>query len=272
MTKAMTHNSLSPPVFPHAWASAWGQDQFGLWQAFTYKNIRHVFRWIPPGRFMMGSPENNEEGRYDWEDMHPVTLSKGFWLGETTVTQALWKAVMDGATPSHFKGDERPVEQVNWHDCQQFINKLRSLHPDLQVRLPWEAEWEYACRAGTETPFHFGGKDDLSTEKANYSGKWDAYDSSGSTRPVKSYPPNNWGLYEMHGNVWEWCEDVWQRNLGKDAVIDPQGRADSESEAGRVIRGGAWVLGGWNCRSAYRNGHEPAIRNGHLGLRLSLGH
>ena len=265
----MNRNRLSPPTFPHAWASEWGQDQHGLWQAFTYKNIRHAFRWIPPGTFMMGSPIE-EEGRLNQEDLHQVTLTKGFWLGETTVTQNLWQAVMD-KNPSHFNGDELPVEKVSWDDCQQFIEAFSQVHPDLQLRLPWEAEWEYACRAGISTPFSFGGKDDLTLDKVNYSGKWDDYDLDGETKLVKSYPANDWGLHEMHGNVWEWCQDIWQENLGTEDVIDPEGQPASEG-AQRVLRGGSWNLLGGDCRSGFRRRLEPGSRDQNFGFRLALGH
>jgi formylglycine-generating enzyme required for sulfatase activity len=270
----MMRNPLSPPIFPHAWASDWGQDQYGLWQAFTYKSVRYAFRWIPPGTFMMGSPED-EKGRYYQEYQHQVTLTQGFWLGETTVTQALWQTVLpEKENPSHFKGDDRPVEQVSWHDCQDFIAALCVVHPELTVHLPWEAQWEYACRAGTTTPFYFGDKDDLTQDRVNYSGDWDDYDFSGETRSVKSYSANPWGLYEMHGNVFEWCQDVWQEHLGTAAVTDPQGQAKGEpdNEVGRVIRGGSWDGHGRNCRSALRVRFGPDFRNGDLGFRLALGH
>lgn len=218
-------NHLSPPVFPYPWASDWGEDRYGLWQAFTYKDVRHAFRWIQPGEFDMGSPET-EAGRWDREDLHHVTIRQGFWLAETTVTQALWQTVMDD-NPSNFKDKNRPVERVSWDDAQTFIAKLNQIHPDLTVRLPWETEWEYACRAGTQTPFHFGEKEDLTLEKVNYSGEWDNFNLEGETKDVKNYPCNAWGLYEMHGNVWEWCEDEWQDHLGKNDVLfspSPSGR------------------------------------------------
>ncbi|MEZ5535314.1 MAG: formylglycine-generating enzyme family protein [Thiolinea sp.] len=267
----MPRNHLSPPVFPHRWASEYGQDQYGLWQAFTYKNVRYAFRWIPPGTFVMGSPEN-EEGRTGAEEQHQVILSYGFWLGETTVTQALWEAVI-GENPSHFKGEQRPVDTVSWDDCQDFISALHKVHPDLTVGLPTEAQWEYACRGGTTTAFHFGGKDDLTTDKVNYSGQWDNYDLDGETKAVKGYPCNAWGLYEMHGNVWEWCRDVWQENLGSEPVSDPV----HEAEAGtagvrRVLRGGSWGSRGRRCRSAIRDGFGPDGRLYGIGFRLSLGH
>ena len=269
----MTRNRHSPLTFPHAWASEWGQDQYGLWQAFTYKNIHHAFRWIPPGTFTMGSPAG-EEGRLNQEDLHQVTLTKGFWPGETTVTQNLWQAVMD-KNPSHFNGDELPVEKVSWDDCQQFIEAFSQVHPDLQLRLPWEAEWEYACRAGISTPFSFGGKDDLTLDKVNYSGKWDDYDLDGETKLVKSYPANDWGLYEMHGNVWEWCQDIWQENLGTEAVIDPIDPEEQPTvkEAWRLFRGGSWgIRDGRNCHPAVRDKGVPEHCYDNIGFRLSLGH
>ncbi len=220
-------NHLSPPTFPYAWASDWGEDRYGLWQAFTYQDVRHTFRWIQPGTFQMGSPDGSgekgaEEGRLDdREDLHKVTFNQGFWLAETTVTQALWEAVTGGENPSHFtshfKGKNRPVEKVSWHDTQTFLTQLNQLHPDLNARLPWEAEWEYACRAGTQTPFNFG--EELTLNKVNYRGTWEYKENEwgeGAKKAitdVKTYPCNAWGLYEMHGNVWEWCADQWQDHL-----------------------------------------------------------
>lgn len=273
----MTHrNRLSPPVFPYAWASSWGEDQYGLWQAFNYRGVRHAFRWIPPGTFWMGSPEG-EKGRWGDEDLHEVTLSRGFWLGETTVTQALWQAVT-GKNPSEFKGDNRPVEQVGWDDAQTFIAELRALHPELKVRLPSEAEWEYACRAGSRTPFYFGEVDSLTLEKVNYRGIWEfkaetwGEGAKRETADVKSYPPNPWGLYEMHGNVWEWCEDAWQDHLGAASVPDPLLAEAPEPDAGRVVCGGSWYSDGGDVRSAFRSRRGPGSRSGNLGFRLALGH
>ena len=270
-------NSLSPPVFPYLWASEWGEDRYGLWQAFTYQGIRHAFRWILPGSLMMGSPDD-ELGRYDDEDLHSVTLSQGFWLAETTVTQALWQVVMSAnSSPSHFKGDNRPVETVSWDDVQVFIGRLNQLHPELQTRLPWEAEWEYACRAGSQTPFNFDGE--LTLDKVNYRGVWEyKADEWGEgalreTAAVKTYPCNAWGLYEMHGNVWEWCEDSWQSNLGKEAVCDPWLRQQPlDSDAARVVRGGSWYNYGGIVRSADRYRLTPDLRSNLQGFRLALGH
>ncbi|SEQ79033.1 Formylglycine-generating enzyme, required for sulfatase activity, contains SUMF1/FGE domain [Nitrosomonas sp. Nm51] len=282
--KQLIHNVLdmetefhagSPPAFPYPWAPAWGEDRYGLWMALDFKSVRTVFRWILPGMFWMGSLEN-ENGRFDWEDRHRVTISHGFWLGETAVTQALWRAVR-GDNPGYFKGDNLPVEQVSWDDVQAFIETLNRFHPALKTRLPWEAEWEYACRAGSETAFHFG--DELHLEKVNYRGVWDFNDSNGwgkgarrSTAEVKSYPCNAWGLYEMHGNVWEWCADAWQEHLGKQPQVDPWRQDKLAGGAGRVIRGGSWFNFGRLVRSAHRSGFSPDGRNDLLGFRLALGH
>ncbi len=266
--------NLSPPVFPYPWASEWGEDRYGLRQTLTYQGIDYAFRWIPPGSFKMGSPEY-EEGRYDDEDLHSVTLSQGFWLGETTVTQALWQAVMS-TNPSHFKGDNRPVENVSWDDVQDFIERLNQMPPKLQTRLPWEAEWEYACRAGSQTPFNFDGE--LTLDKVNYRGTWDyraefAKNALQKTAAVKSYPCNAWGLYEMHGNVLEWCQDNWQEHLGQVAVCDPWLRQQPLApDSARVVRGGSWGGGGRGMRSAYRSGGTPDGRLSFLGFRLALGH
>ena len=259
----------SPPVFPCAWAAEWGQDQYGLWQAFNYLGIRHAFRWIPLGTFLMGSP-HDEDGRYDREDQRLVTLSKGFWLGETAVTQKLWEVVMHDDNPSSIEGGQLPVETVSWNNCNNFIQKLNNLHSGFRFSLPWEAIWEYACRAGTTTAFSFGNKEDLNLERVNYSGQWSNFESNAKTKPVKTYPPNDWGLYEMHGNVFEWCQDIWQENLGTDAVIDPYQEVQDDQNVRRVIRGGARGSKGEICRAAFRSGHVQDNRHANLGFRLAL--
>ena len=222
---------------------------------------------------MMGSPKD-ERGRYPDEELHEVNLSHGFWLAETTVTQALWLAVMP-ANPSHFKGGNLPVETVSLDDAQAFIERLKQLHPGLHSRLPWEAEWEYACRAGRLTPFNFDSA--VTLAKVNYKGTWD-YEANEwgegakkATAEVKSYPCNDWGLYEMHGNVWEWCQDFWQENLGHEAVCDPW-QQPLDSTTARVVRGGSWLSSGRGARSAVRDGDAPDDRLSRLGFRLALGH
>jgi sulfatase modifying factor 1 len=222
------------------------------------------FVWIPPGTFMMGSPKE-ENGRGGDETQHKVTLTKGFYMGVYTVTQEQWKKVM-GTNPSYFEDEKNlPVENVSWRDCQDF-KKLREKDKK-SYRLPTEAEWEYACRAGTTTPFHFG--QDISTDQANYngnhtyaSGKKGVYRKK--TTPVGSFPANSWGLHDMHGNVWQWCQD-WYGDYPKKDVIDPQGAEKGEN---RVLRGGSWGDIPVTTRSAFRNRDGPACFGSVIGFRL----
>jgi len=266
----MYRNPLSPPEFPAIWASDWGEDRYGLWMSFVVRGVCQTFRWLEPGDFMMGSPEDESE-RHDDERLHRVTLNKGFWLADSTVTQELWQLVI-GKNPSRFKGEKQPVEMVSWDDAQQFIERINKLVPELSVRLPWEAEWEYGCRGGTTTPFSFGNT--ITPEHVNYDGNHPYNDGKkgkyrGGTVAVKTLPCNSWGLYEMHGNVWEWCQDVYREDLGREAVTDPTG---PESGVVCVLRGGSWILGGWYARSAFRSRGRPGFRNFNLGFRLARGH
>ena len=260
-----------PPVFPFAWATAYGEDRCGLWQAFEVAGVRQVLRWIPPGRFLMGSPES-EEGRFDDEQQHAVALMRGFWLGETTCTQALWHAVM-GDNPSEFKGDEEvPVERVSWDDVmERFLPALNGKVRGLEVALPSEAQWEYACRAGTETPFWFGSQ--IDSEQVNFygnhpmpSGRKSAYRER--TIGVKALSANGWGLYQMHGNVWEWCADEAGTYCEGEA-INPIGEAALSGPASRVLRGGGWISAARRCRSASRRAYEPSGRLEDAGFRLA---
>ena len=265
-------SNIFPAVFPAPWASEWGQDGFGLYMDLNYRGVRQRFRWILPGTFLMGSPEHEAE-REPWggdETQHWVTLTHGFWLADTACTQALWQVVM-GENPSHFTGDPGlPVENVSWLYVQQFIERLNALFPDLQAKLPSEAQWEYACRAGTQTPFAFGGN--VTPEQVNYDGNYPYAGGSkglyrGKTVPVKSLPPNPWGLYEMHGNVWEWCAD-WYGDYPREAVIDPIGPSQGD---GRVGRGGSWRDSARDARSAIRDRYVPDRRYDYLGFRLAPG-
>lgn len=272
----MPTHPLSPLIFPHPWAAEWGEDRYGLYQILRYQGAAYTFRWIPKGTFMMGSPED-EQGRYEDEDYDQVTLTQGFWLGETPITQAFYETIT-GNNPSHFKGLALPVEKVSWDDVQAFIDNMNRLHPSLTVRLPWEAEWEYACRAGTSTAFHWGNT--INLDLANYRGTWDNYEqwdegAKQATTAVKSYPCNAWGLYDMHGNVWEWCEDVWQQQLGVEPATDPFQKPTYQpaSEAlYRVVRGGSWSNFGRDVRSAVRSNCTSDYRFNLLGFRLVLGH
>ncbi len=265
-TLTRTHK-ISPEEFPESWASDWGEDEFGLWMAFTYRNVRQAFRWCEPGTFMMGSPEDEPE-RYEDELQHKVTLSKGFWIADTPVTQALWKAVM-GKNPSHSKGEYRPVENVSWNDAQAFIDKMNGMKPELKLCLPTEAQWEYACRAGSNTPFSWG--EQIDSELVNFNGNVPYNNGQKSenrerTVEVKQFRCNDWGMYQMHGNVLEWCQD-WFANYSAEHVVDPEG---SESEYDdRVLRGGSLLLYGGYCRSAYRDHNDPAGRYDNFGFRLA---
>ncbi|WP_020504087.1 formylglycine-generating enzyme family protein [Lamprocystis purpurea] len=278
-----------PEQFPACWAGDWGEDPFGLWQSLIYRGVRQAFRWIPPTAepFLMGSPESEHEHRSD-ERQHPVLLTRGFWLAETACTQALWTAVM-GGNPSGFKGERRPVENVSWDDVQGFIDRLNaelaafpgrvSAQPGAvaegrsaqrTLRLPTEAEWEYACRAGTTGPFSCG--DDITPEQANYDGNFPYRGNRKGlyrqeTIEVASLLPNPWGLYEMHGNVREWCRD-WYGDYPSGLVTDPVG---PDSGEGRVLRGGSWLYEALYLRSASRYRLGPGHRVLHYGFRLALG-
>ena len=221
---------------------------------------------IPTGTFVMGSLE--KEGRSDDEmPLHQVTISKPFYMGKYEVTQAQWVRLM-GSNPSNFKGDDLPVENVSWNDCVAFCRKLTEreqaagrLKPDQQYRLPSEAEWEYACRAGTTTRFYTGD-----TESDLAQAGWYVGNSKSMTHPVGQNQPNAYGLYDMHGNVCEWCAD-WYGPYSSESVIDPVGQA---SGSFRVVRGGSWGSGAGDGRSADRGNYAPAYGWYAVGFRLSL--
>ena len=272
-----------------SWASAIGRDRFGLWSEFSVGGATQRMRWINPGRFLMGSPEG-EEGRYDREGpRHEVTISKGFWLFDTPCTQALWKAVM-GKNPSEFKSPDRPVEQVSFHDVEKFLARVERLQPSLGLTLPSEAQWEYACRAGAQTATYAGATriqgannapdlDPIAWYGGNSGKDFDlkkGWDSSGwpekqyehkkaGTHPVRLKLPNDWGLFDMLGNVWEWCADG-MRDYGATPVTDPLGE---QKDGGRAVRGGSWDVGARHARSAVRLASDPGGRRDVLGFRCA---
>jgi len=256
-----------PEAFPYPWTEDWGEDNFGLYMALAFNGVTQYFRWIEPGEFKMGSPQDETE-RLDREHLHQVRITKGFWMADTACTQELWKAVI-GENPAHFKGTGLPVEQVSWEDCIGFVNKVQPYFASLQFRLPHEAEWEYACRAGTTTPFSFGNN--ITPEQVNYNGSVPyAEGKKGLNRektiPVQSLPPNPWGLYEMHGNVWEWCADWYDAQYYQTSPEDDPPGPDAGK--GRVVRGGSWFYYGRSVRSAVRNRNSPDYRINFLGFRL----
>jgi formylglycine-generating enzyme len=231
--------------------------------AFTIRDLSLNLLWVKPGTFEMGSP-SSEKDRDDDETRHTVTLTQGFYLGKHEVTQSQWQKVM-GSNPSKFNGGDRPVESVSWTEVTSFCNKLTAsertagrLPAGMTYQLPTEAQWEYACRAGTKTAFSFG--DGLVSRQANISG------GPGETTDVGKYPANAWGFHDMHGNVFEWCAD-WHGDYPAGAARDPVGPADGSI---RVFRGGSWLLTADYARSAIRRRLVPAYGDYSLGFRLSL--
>jgi formylglycine-generating enzyme required for sulfatase activity len=225
---------------------------------------------IPKGTFMMGSPES-EKGRKENETQHEVTISKDYYLGVYEVTQAQYEKVM-GKNPSSFQGAkvgnenaDLPVENVSWDDTVEFCKKLSDLPEEKKAgrlyRLPTEAEWEYACRAGSKTAYAFDDEEGLLPEYG-----WFKRNSSDRTHTVGLLEPNAWGLYDMHGNVWECCSDRYG-DYPKGAVSDPSGPKVGST---RVYRGGCWRNVAANCGSAYRDWNSPVDRSNFLGFRLAL--
>ncbi len=216
----------------------------------------------------MGSPVT-ERGRDDDEgSQHMVTISKGFWLFDTACTQALWKSVM-GDNPSRFKGDLRPVDRVSWSEAERFIVLINLFVPGLDLKLPSEVQWEYACRAGTTTAFNLG--DLIDPTQANYEENYPLPDGGeGVQRPqtvnVATFPPNAWGLHEMHGNVWELCEDVYHPSE-KGGPDDGTVRMDRQSR--RVLRGGSWKDPAADCRSARRYDFYEDLPSHDFGFRCA---
>jgi formylglycine-generating enzyme required for sulfatase activity len=277
---------------PPDWASAWGQDRFGVYVAFRIGTATQRLRWIPPGRFWMGSSED-EAGR--WEDEGPrreVTLENGFWLFDTLCTQVLWEAVM-GGNPSRFVSPTRPVEQVSFEDVQRFLARVNERVAELSLVLPSEAQWEYACRAGTETATYagkmsilgennapvldriawYGGNSGVGFELAEGedSSHWSEkqYDHTrAGTGPVGMKVANPWGLHDMLGNVWEWCADAWHASY-EGAPTDGSARIETGGAAYRVIRGGSWSGDARAVRAAFRRGGDPTYRGGNVGFRCA---
>jgi len=240
----------------------------------SINGVDFIMVYIPPGEFMMGSPET-EEGRIDDEGpQHQVVINKGFCMGKYEVTRCQWIAVMGQNLAWFEERDDHPVEWLSLDMAQEFIKKLNE-NTGLKFRLPTEAEWEYACRAGTTTPFHYGGS--ISSDQANFNGK---YPYSGAkkgvyrekTYPVGSFQPNAWDLYDMHGNVWEWCEDVYKADIYNHTELYIKNEIGNPVYTGEgsyhVIRGGGWLGNGNQLRSAARASYSYA--QNYVGFRLVL--
>jgi len=265
-----------------AWAVAWGEDRYGAFAAFAVgppgqKNVEQRMRWIPPGTFQMGSPKT-ELGRYrDEGPQHKVILTRGYWLGETPVTQALWIVVM-GENPSGFRSErpdyqDLPVENVSWDDCQVFIGRLNAQVAGLVPRLPTEAEWERACRGETHSATWVGELSGKAASPELDVIAWYGNNSGGKPHPVGHKAPNPYGLHDMLGNVYEWCADAAKDNgtpypYTTEAVTDP---VISSSGSGRIRRGGAWNSSARRLRAAYRLANARDYRYVSLGFRLAAG-
>jgi formylglycine-generating enzyme required for sulfatase activity len=240
------------------WAQQ-GEDQFGRWAIFEIQGVQQRMRWIAPGRFSMGSSAaadmSHIEGWRPPVPVHSVTLSQGFWLAESECTQALWEAVM-GANPSNHQAPEHPVETVSWNDVQQFLERLNKLLGGLAFKLPTEAQWEYACRANTNTATYAEVLGEIAWYAAN----------SNATHVVAQKRCNQWGLYDTLGNVWEWCEDS-PRTYHGGSVVDPVGPHNPQA---RMLRGGGWLSReNFGVRASDRMVEPPTTRDPRVGFRLA---
>ena len=257
-------------------------DPFDGGRAGAAREIGGVrFHWAPAGSFRMGSPADEPERRAD-EAPAMVTLTHGFWIGKFEVTQGEWSLLM-GAFPREQdkgRGTDVAVHWVNWNEAGEFCRRLTvraresgTLAENWEIRLPTEAQWEYACRAGSSTATSFGTRMDRT--QANFGTTYpggNARMSEGQSRKVGSYPANAWGLHDMHGGVWEWCRDWYYRQLpggaDPDLSIKP-GERNRDGTFSRVRRGGAWIEDGWANRSAMRLRFEPERRSDHIGFRVA---
>ncbi len=249
MIRPMSSRTLPIPP-PVSWSPGFVGEYPGQQsQIMLPGDVPLVFCWCPPPRAQdrLGTPKD-EVGRYETEvDTYPAPFTQGFWLAKHPVNQGQWRAVM-GTNPSNWKGDDLPVETVSWKDAKAFCAQS-GLH------LPTEAMWEYACRAGSTAPFGIGSGSALNAQQANFDGNHPYGDGfkwlyRERTTPQGSFPPNAWGLHDMHGQLWEWCEDVF-------------------SGSSRVLRGGSWINYGLTFRSGIRRGNTPGHRSRSFGFRPS---
>ena len=254
-------------------ASHASEDRYGQYADFDINGVTQRFRLIDSGTFLMGSPELEKMREHHSlkETLHQVTISQSFWMADTTCTQALWIAVMGEMPAGLVVHEDNPVGMVSWDDSQEFIRVLCKQKPDLSFVLPTEAQWEYSCRAGSETPFSFG--ENITTDQVNYNGNAPYLNgASGECRwesiPDKALPANRWGLYGMHGNISEWCRDACQSDLGVESSIDPYNEPDFGIE--RILRGGSCFEWAADCRSAKRSAGIGVEAYENIGFRILL--
>jgi sulfatase modifying factor 1 len=285
----MKTRSRERPSIP--WASGSGRDKFGLFADFRLKEVTQRLRWIPPGSFWMGSREN-EPGRWPEEGpRHKVVFNAGYWLFDTPCTQALWDVVME-VNPSRFRSADRPVENVSFDEVATFLMRINRMAPTLELVLPSEAQWEYACRAGTSKAtyagdikllgqnnapvldaiaWYGGNSGDIEVAEACDSTLWldkQYAHARAGTHSVGLKAPNAWGLYDMLGNVWEWCADVG-RPTYEGAPGDGAPWLDGQGAAQYVTRGGSWSYEARNVRAASRWCEPPTYRHPVLGFRCA---
>ena len=268
---------------PPDWASGWGQDEYGVFVEITVQDVSQRLRWCPPGRFLMGSPDDESQRTRAEGPQTEITFGKGFWLFETTVTQAFYHAVTQ-QEPSRFKGQGLPVENVSWRKAQDFLDAINDAHPGLDLRLPSEAEWEYACRAGSTTPFepnvarrHAGMS--ITSDEVNHDGNYPYGEGGKGEYRAKTvagrnagFRPNKWGFWHMHGNLYEWCADHWHDDhTGAAPDGSPRQASQQANESSRVLRGGSWNDFARGCRSAYRRRLAPGKRGVFFGFRPARG-
>ena len=265
------------------WVDEYGTDSYGCWASITYQGIVQVFRYCQPGRFLIGSP-SDEVGHQSNEDpQQEITFLSGFWLSDTAVTYELYHALMESHTQPR-QVPSKPMDHVSWKDVSRFTANLSGEVRDLTCRLPSESEWEYACRAGTVEPFNpsvgrtYNGQSVTVTE-VNYRGEFPygsapigIYREQSVAAKGGEFRPNNWGLWHMHGNIAEWCQDTWSDNhvgINSDGTARNTLRIDTR-DVSRVLRGGSWMNDAKSSRSARRYALHPGSNHSAIGFRIAI--